>query len=104
MTNLEISLKADQIKIEVDLIKRSNLPQAIKDLAILEAKRQIQSLKRELEFNKEYEDTKKYIQEGKEEMKKFSVTFRKEFEEAQDFCASVKQETEEARKNFFKNF
>lgn len=104
MTNLEISLKADQIKIEVDLIKRSNLPQAIKDLAILEAKRQIQSLKRELEFNKEYEDTKKYIQEGKEEMKKFSVTFRKEFEEAQDFCASVKQEMEEARKNFFKNF
>nr|DAX52027.1 MAG TPA: Topoisomerase I damage affected protein 11 [Caudoviricetes sp.] len=104
MTNLEISLKADQIKIEVDLIKRSNLPQAVKDLAILEAKRQIQSLKRELEFNKEYEDIKNYIQKGKEEMKESSKIFRKEFAESQDFCNSVKKEMEEARKNFFQNF
>ena len=104
MTNLEISLKADQIKIEVDLIKRSNLPKAVKDLAVLEAKRQIQSLKRELEFNKEYEDVKKYIQEGKEEMKKSSSVFRKEFAESQEFCNSVKKEMEEARKNFFQNF
>lgn len=104
MTNQQISLKADQIKIAVDTIKKSSLPKAVKDLAILEAKKEIQQLKKELEFNKEYEDTKRYIQQGKEEMKKFSVTFRKEFEEAQDFCASVKQEMEEARKNFFKNF
>ena len=104
MTNLEISLKADQIKIEVDLIKRSNLPQEIKDLAVLEAKKQIQSLKNELEFNKEYEDVKNYIRKGKEEMKKSSSIFREEFNEAQDFCNSVKKEMEEARKNFFQNF
>ena len=104
MTNLEISIKADQIKMELDLIKGSNLPKAVKDLAVLEAKRQIQSLKRELEFNKEYEDIKNYIQKGKEEMKKSSEIFRKEFTEAQDFCDSVKKEMEEARKNFFQNF
>lgn len=104
MTNQQISLKADQIKLAVDAIKKSTLPKAVKDLAILEAKKEIQSLKRELEFNKEYEDIKKYIQEGKEEMKKSSSIFREEFNEAQDFCNSVKKEMEEARKNFFQNF
>lgn len=104
MTNLEISLRADQIKIELDLIKRSNLPQHMKDLAVLEAKRQIQALKNELEFNKYYEDVEKYIQEGREENRKFHESFVKEVKEAQDFHASVKKEMEEARKNFFQNF
>ncbi len=104
MTNQQISIKADQIKIEVDLIKRSNLPKAVKDLAILEAKKQIQKLKEELEFNKKLEDTEKYIKQGKEEMKEFSKQFRKEFAESQEFCNSVKKEMEEARKNFFQNF
>ena len=104
MTNKQISIKADQIKMEVDLIKKSNLPKAVKDLAVLEAKRQIQQLKEELEFNKKMDDVEKYIQQGKEEIEEFSKKFRKEFNEAQDFCTSVKKEMEEARKNFFQNF
>lgn len=104
MTNLEISLRADQIKLEVEIIKRSNLPEAVKDLVILEAKRQIQQLKEDLEFNKKMDDVEDYIKQGKKEIEEFSKKFRKEFNEAQDFCNSVKKEMEEARKNFFQNF
>ena len=104
MTNQQISIKADMIKLELDMIKKSNLPKAVKDLAVLEAKKQIQQLKEELEFNKKMDDVEKYIQEGKEEIEKFSKEFRKEFAESQEFCNSVKREMEEARKNFFQNF
>lgn len=91
MTNQQISLKADQIKIAVDAIKNSTLPKEIKDLAILEAKQEIQKLKEELEFNKKLEDVENYIQQGKEEIEKFSKEFRKEFAESQEFYNSVKK-------------
>lgn len=116
MTNQQISLKADQIKIEVDLIKRSNLPKEIKDLAILEAKKQIQSLKEELEFNKKMDDVEKYIQQGKEEMNKFSLSespmfsdeeFQKSMKEIEEFIQRGKEEVLGAHKSFdeqMKNF
>ena len=116
MTNEQISIKADQIKVAVDAIKKSSLPKAVKDLAILEAKKEIQQLKKELEFNKEYEDTKRYIQQGKEEMKKMTLAespmfteeeFRAYQEETRQFRQRGKEKVLEAHKRFdeqMKNF
>lgn len=117
MTNKEISIKADMIKMELDLIKRSNLPQEVKDLAVLEAKRQIQVLKDHLEFNRYYEDVKNYIKQGKEEMKKFTLSespmfsdgeFQKSLNETKEFIRKGKEAIfgahnsfDEAMKNFW---
>lgn len=104
MTNQQISLKADQIKMAVDAIKKSSLPKEVKDLAILEAKQEIQKLKDQLEFNREFDEIGKYIKEGREEIEKFHKDFIKEKQEAIEFGNQVKREMEEARKRFFENW
>lgn len=116
MSNKEISIKADQIKIAVDAIKKSTLPKVVKDLAILEAKKEIQSLKRELEFNKEHEDVKNYIKQGKADMDRFTLSenpmfsdeeFQKSLKETEEFIQRGKEEVLGAHKSFdeaMKNF
>lgn len=104
MTNQQISLRADQIKVAVDAIKRSNLPKEIKDLAILEAKQEIQKLKNQLEFNRDFDEIGKFIEKGRQEIKEFHEVFVKEKQEAIEFGASVKRDMEEARKRFFENW
>ena len=109
MTNQQINLKADQIKVAVDAIKKSTLPKEIKDLAILEAKQEILQLKEELEFNKKMDDVEKYIQQGKEEMNKFSLSespmfsdeeFQKSLEETKEFIQKGKEAVLGAHKSF----
>ena len=116
MTNKEISLKADQIKMAVDAIKKSTLPKEVKDLAILEAKQEIQMLKNHLEFNRYYEDVKNYIEEGKKKMEKFTLSespmfsdeeFEKSLNETKEFIRKGKEAVFGANKSFdeaMKNF